>query len=613
MNGMNLTGLLLAMIWVPAAFAALVFCAPKTWTWAKGGLLTLGTGATLALAIVCYGKDYAFTQAWAGFGIEFSLRLYHFSGFIVLAAAAFSFLVSIYTVAFAKGKTYQRMLYGCMLLTLAMVNGAVLANNLVVMLFFWEAILATMFGMIMVGGKDAYKTSVKAVVIAGLTDLCMMLGIGLTAYLSKTLAMDHIRLPLTGWGLVAFILLMVGAVSKAGSMPFHTWIPDAADKAPMPFLPFLPGTLEKLLGIYLLSRICLDLFQFEHGSVMSYVLMTLGVCTVLFAVMMALIQRDFKRLLSYHAISQVGYMMLGIGTGLPVGVIGGIFHMLNHAVYKCCLFLTAGAVEKQTGTTDLNVMGGLYRKMPVTFVCFAVAALSIAGFPFTNGFFSKELIFDGAIESGVLFYIVAAIGAFFTPVSFLKLGHAVFFGKPTRETQKTREAPLAMLVPMVVLAAGCLALGFFQSYVVGHVLTPILGAAGEAGHVGQHTNWLLVGISAGILLLAVLDHCRGFKKTGKGIEAADHFHHAPGLKTVYGWAEKKYFDPYEMSRGFVRGYARLSLKINDGISWVYDVLAVRFVKWLSSLVKRAHNGNQARYVVWVMAGVVIVAVIFLMS
>ncbi len=606
--------LLVYIIAFPAAFAVLTLLSRDRWKGLKEILLLAGFGGNLVLNIAAYGKELTLVKPWLGWGMDFSLRQYQFSGFILLAAAILSFLVVVYTTVFAKGKAYTKMLYAGMLFTIAMVNGAVLANSLVVMLFFWEAILATMFGMIMAGGKSAYKTSVKAVIIAGVTDLCMMLGIGIAGYLAKTVAMDQMRLPLTGWGIAAFILLMIGAISKAGSVPFHTWIPDAATDAPTPFMPFLPGALEKLLGIYLLSRICLDLFQFEHGSPMSLVMMILGAVTILLAVMMALIQRDFKRLLSYHAVSQVGYMIFGIGTGLPVGIVGGLFHMLNNAVYKCCLFLVAGSVEKETGTTNLNKLGGLYKKMPYTFAAFLIAAAAIAGFPMTNGFFSKELIFDGALESGLVFYIIATIGAFFTPISFLKLGHAVFFGKTTEATEHAREAPWAMRVPMLLMAAACLALGFGQSYVVNHLLSPVLGshlAAGE--HVGGHTNWLLVGVSVFLLLLACLDHYRGFKKTGKGVEAADHFHHAPGLRQVYDMAEKKYFDPYEQSKRAINGYAAVSLKINDAISWVYDKAIPGIAGGLSLLIRGAHNGSQSRYVLWVLGGVVIAAGIFLLS
>ena len=469
-----------------------------------------------------------------------------------------------------------------------------------------------MFCMITLGGQKAYKTSVKAVILVGAGDLCMMLGMGITAYLAGTLTMSDIRLPLNSSAVFAFILLIIGALSKAGSMPFHTWIPDAADDAPLPFMAFLPGALEKLLGIYLLSRICVDFFEFTPGSPMSYLLMIAGAFTILLAVMMALVQKDFKRLLSYHAVSQVGYMILGIGTALPIGIIGGLYHMLNNAFYKSLLFLSAGSVERQAGSTDLRQIGGLRRKMPVTFGCFLVAAASIAGFPLTNGFFSKELIFDGALESGYVFYIIAAVGAFFTAVSFLKLGHAAFFGKVTERTAHVKEAPLPMLIPMMILAAGCLALGFCKTWVIASLLQPVFGATVPA-EIGMETNWVLVGISVGILALAVLDHYYGYKKTGKGIEAADHFHYAPGLRTIYGWAEKKYFDPYYTLGCLVKGYAILALKVNDAISWFYDVFIVRFVGILSGLIKRAHNGNQARYVEWILAGIVIVAVIFLFS
>jgi NADH-quinone oxidoreductase subunit L len=406
---------------------------------------------------------------------------------------------------------------------------------------------------------------------------------------------------------------MIGALGKAGAMPFHTWIPDAADNAPLPFMALLPGALEKLLGIYLLTRICVDFFEFTPGSPMSYLLMTIGAVTIIFAVMMALIQKDFKRLLSYHAVSQVGYMVLGIGTGLPVGVVGGLFHMANNALYKCCLFLTAGSIERAAGTTDLKKVSGLGKKMPVTFACFLVAAASIAGFPFTNGFFSKELIFDGALESGIVYYIIAAVGAFFTAVSFLKLGHAAFFGKTPKEYSTVKESPFPMLLPMILLAGACLAFGFGRSFVIRDLLQPVLGNLAEGEAIGAETNWLLVGISMAVLTLAVLDHWYGFKKTGKGINAADHFHYAPVLHNIYELAEKKVFDPYHVGGYVIRGYSSVTLAVNDAISWFYDVFIVKFVGLLSLGVRKAHNGSHVRYLKWVFIGAVIIAAIFLLS
>ncbi len=607
MNGL----LLLWMILLPAAFGVLALLAPEKFKGGKEAALLLGFAGNVILGIIAYGKELVFVRPFAGFEIDFSLKLNQFSVLILISAAVLSFLTALYTTVFMKGKTGTRLFYACMLFTMAFVNGALLANNLTVMLFFWEGILATMFVMIMQGGKKAYKTSVKALVIAGLTDLCLMLGIGLTGHLAETPVIDQIRIPIAGWGMLAFILLMVGAISKAGSMPFHTWIPDAADDAPMPFLSFLPGALAKLLGIYLLTRVCLNLFEFHSGSPMSWLLMVIGAAAMIFAAMMALVQTNFKRLLSYCAISQVGYMIMGIGTGLPGGIAGGVYLMLNDAVYMCCLFFAAGVVEKQAGTTDLNKIGGLGKKMPVTFICFIVAAASMAGFPLTGGFFSKDMIFDAAINTSVIVYIAAAAGFFFTAVSLLKLTHAAFLGKTAKGTEKVKEAPALMLIPMIVLAVASLVLGFGRNFMESQVLQPVLGAA--ATNIGGGINWLLAGISVILLLLAVWDHYRGFKRTGAGLSSADHYRGAPVLKTVYGWAEKKYFDPYYLGGYLIRGYATLSLKINDGISWFYDVALVRFVGWLSMLVKWAHNGSQSRYVLWILTGVVAVTAMFLLS
>lgn len=606
-------GRLVAVIALPALVAGLIFLIPAKTKGFREGLALLGVLGNLILCALQVGAQAVFRVPWAGFGIDFSLKWTAFSGFILLAAAAISVLGGLYAVSYFRKKPVSGRFYAYLLLTLAMVNGAVLANNLAVMLFFWEGILATMFAMILLGREDAYHTSVKALVLVGLSDLYLMLGIGLTAHLAGTLEMDQIRLPMDAGGSAAFLLLMIGALGKAGAMPFHTWIPDAADRAPTPFMVLLPGALEKLLGIYLLVRISVDLFEFAPGSTMSLVMMVIGAATILFAVMMALVQKDFKRLLAYHAVSQVGYMILGVGTALPIGIIGGLFHMLNNALYKSCLFMTAGSVERQTGTTDLHRLGGLGRKMPVTFLCFLVAAASIAGFPLTNGFFSKELIFDGALETGFIFYLVALIGAFFTPVSFLKLGHAAFFGKTDPSLETVEEAPWPMLIPMLLLAAACLAAGFCRLDVIETLLMPALGPAAAGTIVGAETNWVLVGISVAVLILAVADHVIGCRKTGSALRAADHFHDAPALRDVYRLAGEKAFDLYHVGGFAIRWFSALALRINDGISWFYDVAVVRAAGFVSRRIRNAHNGTKALYLGWTLTGIMLVAAIFLLS
>ncbi len=594
---------------IPAVTALLVFTLPKKDFLIKSLVSLAGVTLNLILAIYLFGKEASFSLPWTGFGLNFSFKLYQFSSFIILASAGFSFLIVLYSVAFMKGRQLIKQFFAFLLITVAMVNGAVLSNNLLLMLFFWEGLLITTFVLIFTGGKNSFSTAVKALVIVGVSDLLMTLGILMIGWIAGTFEMDQINLPMTTWAGFAFVLVMIGAIAKAGSMPFHTWIPDAALAAPLPFMAFLPAALEKLLGIYFLARISLDLFQFMPGSGMSIMMMSVGAITILLAVFMALIQKDFKKLLSYHAISQVGYMILGIGTALPVGIVGGIFHMINHAMYKSTLFLTGGSVEKQAGTTDLTQLGGLGRKMPVTFTCFIIAAAAISGVPPLNGFFSKELVFDGALESGTIFYIAALLGAFLTAASFLKLGHSAFLGKPTRDISQVKEASLPMLIPMIVIAGFCVLFGVYNPLPLQNLIQPVLGDR-LAGHdySGLPHNWILVAVSVVVLLLALANHIYGVRRTKKAIGAVDHIHYAPGLKQMYGWAEKRYFDPYDITRFFVVIFSKILFGIDRAIDWFYDKFCVWVTTTASKILKKAFSGNFAASVSWSLIGIVIIIV-----
>jgi NADH-quinone oxidoreductase subunit L len=556
------------------------------------------------VAVAAFGRSASWVSDWAGPGVEFALRLDRFSGFIQLAAAGFAAAVALYSLPFMAARPFRRTYYAMLLLSLAMTNGAVLADHLVALLFFWEGLLLTLFGMIAIGRPGAFKTAIKAFVIVGVTDLCLMLGIALAGAKAGTLRMSALDLPLDGIGCAAMLLMMVGAVSKAGSMPFHSWIPDAAVDAPLPFMAFLPASLEKLLGIYLLSRITLEMFAFTASSWISPVLMTLGAITILLAVMMALVQRDYKRLLSFHAISQVGYMMLGIGTAVPVGIVGGIFHMINHAIYKSGLFLTAGAVERQTGTTDLARLGGLGRRMPVTFLCFIVTAASISGVPPFNGFFSKELVYDGALSRGVVFYLAAVLGSFFTAASFLKLGHAAFLGRRGPASESAREAPLAMLVPMLVLAGFCVLFGLANGLPLRHLVQPVLGEARLAGHdfAGLPENAMLAVVTVLVLAAALFNHWMGSRAAGSGLGASDHIHHAPGLGAVYARAERGEFDPYEVGRRIANPGARALWFLDRAADWITETAPLRLAMAAGRALRAAHNGSYVRYILWGLLG-----------
>ena len=649
--------MLILPILIPAVGGALVFLVPKTQLALVRALSLIFTGAALIFTIVLFGRELDFSVAWLGFGIDFALKLDSFSSFIMLVAG-FAFLTVVFSTVSMKGRERERQFFAYIMLTSAFVTGAMLANNLLLMVFFWEGLLALLFALIMTGGVKASSTAIKALIINGTADLCLILGVGLLAWQSGTFSIDAIAQPIDSfWSGFAFVMMMIGAIAKGGSMPFHSWIPNAADDTPTPFMAFLPAAIDKIAGIYLLARLNLCFFEILPGSGLSLTVMTIGSITIIFAVMMALIQKDFKRLLSYHAISQVGYMLLGIGTALPIGIVGGIYHMINNALYKSCLFFTAGSVERQAGTTDLAALGGLGRKMPVTFVCFLIAAAAISGVPPLNGFFSKELIFESALQVNAVFYVVAAVGAFFTAASFLKLGHAAFFGKPPvawaagkaagKATGKAaskaagkaagkaaaskatigsgstvhtaKEAPWPMLVPLVVLALVCVVFGVYNPLPLQGLIEPVLSTSHFASMELVHTfaglphDWLLAGISVVVLLLAVFNHFYGVKRAGKSLGASDHIHYAPGLKPIYALAETGATDPFVLCGKLVDAFSFVLNGIDKGVDMIYSKLAVGFAELLALGLNKAHTGKHWMYVLWVLGGAVVVIVIFTIS
>ena len=605
--------ILLLPVLVPLAAAIITLMSPGRWRYVKEVIVIFATACAFLVTVWLFRKNVSYLLPWAGFGFDFSLRCYDFSSFIIMAIAFFGLLIAVYSAVFLRGRSYAKLFYSYLLVTLSFASGAVLADNLVILLFFWEGLLLTLFAMIAVGSPGSFKTATKAFVIVGVSDLCMMVGIALTGKIAGTFAMSRIAIPLTGLGALAFILMMIGAIAKSGSMPFHSWIPDAAIDAPLPFMAILPAALEKLVGIYMLARISLDMFRYAPSSWASTLMMSVGAITIILAVSMALVQKDYKKLLSYHAISQVGYMILGIGTLVPAGIVGGLFHMINNALYKCCLFLTAGSVERQAGTTDLNKLGGLWGKMPVTFACFVVTALSISGVPPFNGFFSKELIYDGALERGWIFYLLAVVGSFLTAASFLKLGHAAFIDKPRGDFNKTKEAPLIMLIPMITIAVICVIFGVWNALPIRGLIQPCVGVNRLEGldFSGFPKNMILVAITVLVLIGALLNHIYGVKKSGSGLKSAEHIYHAPVLSGIYDKAERRYFDPYDIGLKFTSILSKVAWSADKAVDWVYNDLSVNAQSTVTNIIKKLHTGNYSTYVLWSAAAtVVIVLTIF---
>ena len=526
-------------------------------------------------------------------------RFDNLSNFVAIFIGVFSVLILLYSVEFMKGRKglFRYFLY--IILTAAVSLGAVWSNNLIIFIVFWGFLGALLYLLIDFGEtKNTTYTAKKAFIIIGGTDAVMLLGLAIIYRITGTFQMDKINIGLNSTATIwAYLCLAIGAFAKAGAMPFHTWVPDTAEDAPTPVTAFLPASLDKLLGIYFLARISLYMFEMNKG--MNTFLMVIGSITIIAAVMMALIQHNFKRLLGYHAVSQVGYMILGIGTGNPIGIAGGLFHMLNHAIYKSCLFLSGGGVEKKAGTTDLEKLGGYAKVMPITFVAFLIASFAISGVPPFNGFASKWMIYQGIIETGkdggylwIIWLVAAMFGSALTLASFMKLIHSIFLGQPSKEHQasiaKQPKIGSAMVVPMILLAFLCVIFGVFAYQIpLKWYIFPSLGkevAFTGTWYSGWATILIIIGIVIGyiIYLLGTLKSARvtdvfvGGEKVEEypdmrvsGVEFYNTIKEVGILKGIYKLAEKKVFDIYEVFKQITFGFNAILRVLHTGVMTTY--------------------------------------------
>ena len=287
---------------------------------------------------------------------------------------------------------------------------------------------------------------------------------------------------------LAFAFLYIGFSTKAFIVPFHPLAADAHGAAPASISVLISGVLTKS-GIYGIIRITYFLFQTMGLGTMQFMLVFIGSVSMFVCVTMALAQHDFKRLLAYHSISQIGYVLAAVGLASGLGFSAGLYHAMNHTLFKGLLFLAAGAVLHETGTTDLGKLGGLSKKMPHTTVLFLVGAFSISGVPPFNGFASKWMIYQAtyqrAVETGNIGFLAVTIVALITSVltlaSFVKVTQSVFFGQLPAEYENVKEVPFGMRLAMGILAALCIVTGLFPRLVTTYLTEPAANAILNVG------------------------------------------------------------------------------------------------------------------------------------
>jgi len=391
-----------------------------------------------------------------------------------LIVAVVSALSCFYSIKYMKGKSGQRGYYANLLLFMAGMIGVILSANLLQFYFFWELMLVPSYFLIAFWGTSKKRLAIgfKYFIFTHFGSLFMLLGI-LSIYVF-TGTFDLAALPLAAINippssiLPVFVLLLIGFCVKMALFPVHTWLPDAHAEAPAPISAMLSGAMIKC-GAYAIARILLSGF----GQTMvqtSNVLMALGVITMIYGGLLALAQTDIKRLLAYSSISQMGYIFFGLATWLPdatLGATGGLFHVINHAICKALLFMCAGAIIHQTGTRNIKKLGGLAGKMPITCIASLIGALSLAGIPPLNGFWSEWMIFSGGISSGkILITTIAVFSTVITLGYYLWFVWRVFFGTTPKELENTKEASWLLYIPIVVLSAIAFALGIWPDIIL---------------------------------------------------------------------------------------------------------------------------------------------------
>lgn len=525
--------------------------------------------------------------------------------------AFFGVIIACYTTGYYSRAALTAGFCANVLMTIGAGMAACLADNMLLLCAAWGFMGITLYLLIGMGDDASSWVAKKTMIIVGGADVFMIFGVVIVCAIeggSDTLfscGMSGLTIPLSGTAsFVAYCCLAAAAFAKAGVMPFHGWIPDCAEHAPLPVTAFLPAALDKLVGIYLLARISLDLFRLN--AAMQHMLLLVGAVTVVGAVLAAMMQHDLKKLLGYHMVSQVGYMVLGIGTGTPVGIVGGLFHMVNNSLYKSALFLIGGEVKRRAGSTDLDRLGGLARVMPVSFACGLVASCAISGIPPLNGFASKWMVYRGMIEYGkgggwlwVIWLLAAMFGSALTLASFVKLLHAVFLGRPSAAVQKRLEqtggGSAWMRWPVIILAAFCVVFGVWAVPVMKLLFTGIVqGDMKSVSGVWDPTLATLligVGLLAGLVILLV----------GRviSIRESETFIGGEGAGS-------------DMALSGVDFYATISEM--PGISWFYRKAAVDMVDIyergreavlrISGILRTAHSGLLPLYLVWCLVGVV---------
>ncbi|HEX6208179.1 MAG TPA: NADH-quinone oxidoreductase subunit L, partial [Actinomycetota bacterium] len=606
------------------------------------GILAVGVSWVLSLIVAFeqIGGEEAVERSWpwleiGSFRFEIGTYVDGLAAMMLIVVTTVSLLVHVYSLGYMRGDRRFTWFYAVLSLFTGSMLNLVLANNLWQLLIGWE--LVGICSYLLIGHwweeKENSSAAIKAFITTKTGDVpfqfgifALVIGVGSANIQEVTRAVEGGELSTT-LTLAAALLLFGGAIGKSAQFPLHVWLPDAM-AGPTPVSALIHAATMVVAGIYLVGRMFL-VFEAAAPEALT-VVAVIAAITMLIAAVLAAVQDDIKRVLAYSTVSQLAYMMAGLGVG-EAGYTAGFFHLFTHAFFKALLFLAAGSIIHAVHTNNMSEMGGLRRHMPWTFWTFVIGAVALAGIPPLAGFWSKDEIITAAYAEGQIgLWIVALITAALTAFYMTRAVLLTFFGRPRHsEEVHPHESPPVMVGPLAVLAG--------LSLVIGFVNAPFVGWFSDWVFVHEPHHAEFSFFNAGLSLLIALG------AIALGVALYGRYREREPLRRlgpVYAFAERKYFldDIYmggivEPVKGpIARGVYWTNQHILDGLvnaaGWiarklgrgteavdrnVVDGIVNRVgvgTGWTGGLLRYVQSGNVQRYAIVLFAGVAILAVIF---
>lgn len=503
------------LIAIPLAGAFLVPVLAKLWK--RLAEITAGLSVAAIAAIAFYvaitlkpGEVlvYQFGNWPIPIGILFAVD--KLGALMLIVVSVLIFFSYLFALRYMDHYTGNWKFYTLLLLMVVGMNGVAMTGDLFNLFVFIEIASISSYALVAFGTEaEELEAGFKYMVMGEIASLMILLAIafiyastgtlnladlvGKLAYIQSTLQPG--TAPFFGFYFV-FILLMFGFSLKAALVPFHSWLPDAHPSAPAPVSALLSGVFIKVLGVYALARLVFNVYGFTpqtHPWVFN-TMMVLALASIIAGSLLALTQKDYKRLLAYSSISQIGYIVLGLSIGNVFALVGALAHVLSHAMGKGLLFLTSGSVVYRTGERDITKFGGgLGNQMPWTSLAYNLGGLSVAGMPPFLGFFSKLFIIIGAIQAKMIpAALVAGLFAVVTLGYLLKITNKVFWGK--EGIKGVKESPFVMVFAMISLVVLLLASGVMFFWLNQHLFTP----AAEVLNAGaKYAEFIRIALGVG--------------------------------------------------------------------------------------------------------------------